>query len=132
MTRNNHSWFKKAPMAFVAVLLGGYLLWVVTPFNDKVRVHNSAGISDQEVVEVIAYARSRGAFSEEKVRSLTDASRWTPWKRGFLFINIRGDVKHIDVAAGFVAGPLNGGGPLFNGEKTPDGWHFKAKGVWMS
>ena len=128
MTRNNHSWFKKATIAFVAVLLGGYVLWVVKPFNDKIRVHNSAGISDQEVVEVIAYARSRGAFSEGKVRSLAAASRWTPWKRGFLFINIRGDVKHIDVAAGFVGGPLNGGGPLFNGEKTQMGGTLKPKG----
>ncbi|MEO7098382.1 MAG: hypothetical protein ABI162_03395 [Luteolibacter sp.] len=114
------------------LLLGGYLLWVATPFNDTIRVHNSAGIAERDVEQVIAYARSIGAYSQGTSTKLASESRWTPWKRGFLFIEIEGDTEHIKVQAGFFGGPLYGGGPTFEGDKTTDGWSFQRRGFWVS
>ncbi len=130
MTNNNHRRLKKTTIAFAAVVLGGYLLWVATPLNENIEVNNSAGISDQDVVAVIDHARSRGAFSDEQVRKLAEY-RWTPWRRGVLFIDIQGDVKHIRVEAGFALPKLDGCGPVFSGEMTTNGWQFKDTGGWV-
>ena len=131
MAQIKRSWLRKVTIALL-ILADGYLLWVLVPFNKNVRVFDTAGLADQDVEAAVNYARSQGAYSEGWVEMLSDQSRWTPWKRGHLLIQIEGTSDRIHVRSGFSGGPLFGGGPTFDGVKNADGWQFKLSGMWVS
>jgi hypothetical protein len=106
---------------------------VAAPFDSTFKIDNTAGISDEDVAEVIAYARASGVFSDALTNRLASKSRWRPWNRGFLFIGIDGGKENIKVSAGYHGGgmSMDGMGMRFSGEKTAEGWQFKSTGKWI-
>lgn len=119
-------------VATVTLAMVGYLCWVATPFDEKIKVHVTGGLPQERIEELIAHARDLGAFPESRVRDLRREGRWTPWKRGELFISIEVRQNDVAVMAGIYQGPLNAGGCGFDAKWTGSRWEFSRRRKWMS
>ena len=123
---------KLVGVAIPLVITIAYISWVFVPYSPTIEIKNSAGISNDDVSEVTAYAKSIGEFEDDVMDRLTRKSKWTPWNRGRLFIYIEGSMNEIDVSAGYYESGLSGGGTKFSGKRTSDGWTFSITSAWLN
>lgn len=121
-------------IALVCVFMGvaWYLVSVARPFDDQIKVSNGAGVPPERIEELVDYARRAGCFPEETIEKLRTESKWTPWSRAELFVDIHGTPAKVEVMAGFIGGPLYGGGRMFSAVWTGSAWQFSHATSWVS
>jgi hypothetical protein len=132
MTTNHKKTIQKVIKYALISLVGVYLAWVLLPPSSGIRVYNNANLPQEDVSAIIDYARSKNAFPDGIMNKFTSSARWLPWRRGHYFIDIQGNKTLVGVHAGFVGGPLFGGGVTFHGDKTTGVWVFTNISYWLS
>jgi hypothetical protein len=109
-----------------------YLLSVLRGFNDTVVIYDSVGLAQEQVNELLEHARNIGCFPPSTIEHLRRESRWTPWSRAELFMSIAGARDEVEVSAGFLGGPLYGGGRGFSARRVSGKWEFSPAHHWVS
>jgi hypothetical protein len=115
--------------AFVAIV---YVLAVLRGFDETVVIHDTVGLPQDQVNELLEHARDLGSFDPEPIDKLRRESRWTPWSRAKLLMAIEGTQDEVTVTAGFSGGPTYGGGHCFSVRRVSGKWEFFEEKFWVS
>lgn len=127
----NRRFVKLTATAF-ALIAAVYLVSVLRGFDETVVIDDTVGLPRDRVNELLEHARHIGSFDPATIEHLRRQSRWSPWSRAKLFMHITGTQDEVEVYAGFLGGPLYGGGYVFSARRVSGKWEFTEQYRWVS
>lgn len=117
----------------LCVAVVAYATWILSPHLGMVDVENTAGLTEADIHEIIVHLEGEGAFYGRGRLETILSSALDPRTRPHYFADVAGDANDIVVRAGYVRGPLWGGGPILRAKKTSGKWVFeRSTMLWKS
>ncbi len=112
----------------LAVVLG-YATWILQPHLGMVEVTDNAGLSQEDVQEIVKHLKSANTFHGRGEIGTVLSSALSPRTRPRYFVEITGDPSNIDIKTGYVRGELWGGGPFLRAKKIEGRWLFEKTSI---
>lgn len=111
------------------VVMVCYIVWIVWPHVGQIKVTNHAGITSDDVTEVVGKLEADGMFRGRGDFVTVVTSLIDPRSRLKYFVEINGSPKKVVVTAGYSRGPLWGGGRIVEATKVDGLWVFDSYSV---